>query len=84
MKRIIFGGSFDPIHRGHFLMAKRAKEELNADIVEFVIAPSSRWKKMNASEEHRLNMMKKSPSRYPLGPCFNCRIKEEVKNKLHF
>ena len=56
MKRIIFGGSFDPIHFGHLKMAERAKDFVNADIVEFVIAPTSRWKKYYAASNHRLEM----------------------------
>ena len=84
MKRIIFGGSFDPIHRGHFLMAKRAKEELNADIVEFVIAPSSRWKKMNASEEHRLNMMKKALHGIPWAHVSTVELKKKSKTNYTF
>lgn len=84
MKRIIFGGSFDPIHRGHFLMAKRAKEELNADIVEFVIAQSSRWKKMNANEEHRLNMMKKALHDIPWAHISTVELKKKSKTNYTF
>lgn len=58
MKRILLGGSFDPIHDGHFTMAKVAREQLNADIVEFVLAPRSRWKEGAIDVEDRLNMLK--------------------------
>lgn len=58
MKRILLGGSFDPIHDGHFVMAKVAKEQLGADIVEFVLAPRSRWKEGAIDVDDRLNMLK--------------------------
>lgn len=58
MKRILLGGSFDPIHDGHFKMAKAALEQLDADVVEFVLAPHSRWKEGAINVEERLAMLK--------------------------
>lgn len=58
MKRILLGGSFDPVHDGHFTMAKVALEQLDADIVEFVLAPRSRWKEGAIDVDDRLNMLK--------------------------
>ncbi len=58
MKRILLGGSFDPIHDGHFMMAKVAREQLKADIVEFVLAPRSRWKEGAIDVEERHEMLK--------------------------
>lgn len=58
MKRILLGGSFDPIHDGHFVMAKVAREQLGADIVEFVLAPRSRWKEGAIDVDDRLMMLK--------------------------
>ena len=45
MQRIgIFGGSFDPVHLGHLLVAQAAREELNLDRLFFVPAAQSPFK----------------------------------------
>jgi nicotinate-nucleotide adenylyltransferase len=45
MQRIgIFGGSFDPVHLGHQLVAQAAREELQLDRVFFVPAAQSPFK----------------------------------------
>lgn len=45
MDRIgIFGGSFDPVHLGHLLVARAASEELSLDRVFFVPASMSPFK----------------------------------------
>ena len=41
-----------------FLMANVAREQLKADIVEFVLAPRSRWKEGAIDVEERLSMLK--------------------------
>jgi nicotinate-nucleotide adenylyltransferase len=45
MERIgIFGGSFDPVHLGHLLVAQAAREELRLDRLFFVPAAQSPFK----------------------------------------
>ncbi|MFT4586949.1 MAG: nicotinate-nucleotide adenylyltransferase [Candidatus Binatia bacterium] len=45
MKRIgLFGGSFDPVHNGHLLMAQAAIEEASLDTIYFILAAQSPFK----------------------------------------
>ncbi len=46
MRIIIFGGSFDPIHKGHLMMAQQALTALQADQVLFVLNNQSRHKEV--------------------------------------
>ena len=59
MQRIgLFGGSFDPVHLGHLLVAQAACEELNLSRLFFVLAAQSPFKPENkptpAAERLRL------------------------------
>jgi nicotinate-nucleotide adenylyltransferase len=59
-KRIgIFGGSFDPVHLGHLLVAHAAREEMQLDRLIFVPALRSPFKQssMPAPEALRLRML---------------------------
>lgn len=60
MKIAIFGGSFNPVHNEHILMAKGIVKELNLDkllIMPTCVAPHKQ-NNVVLSGEHRLNMLK--------------------------
>ena len=56
----LYGGSFDPIHHGHLILARQALEELSLDRVVFVPAAESPFKpnQSSASAKDRLAMVK--------------------------
>jgi nicotinate-nucleotide adenylyltransferase len=47
MKLGLFGGSFDPVHLGHLLVAQAAVEELGLDRLFFILAAQSPFKPEN-------------------------------------
>ena len=59
MNKILFGGSFDPIHLGHLNMAEQASKQLDADVI-FLPSPISVWKDKSVEIEHKINMIKLS------------------------
>lgn len=61
MKRIgIFGGTFDPVHNGHLIMAENVKDQMHLDEVMFIPSRIPPLKNSAAitDGEHRLNMLK--------------------------
>jgi len=71
MKLGIFGGSFDPVHLGHLLVAQAAIEELGLDRLFFIPAAQSPFKPENkpASAAARLQLL-----RLALAGKTNCEI----------
>jgi nicotinate-nucleotide adenylyltransferase len=74
MKLGLFGGSFDPVHLGHLLVAQAAIEELGLDRLFFVPAAQSPFKTENkiAPAEIRLKLL-----RLALAGKTNCEIDEQ-------
>lgn len=61
MKRLgIFGGTFDPVHNGHLIMAENVKDQMHLDEVLFIPSRIPPLKNVdNVSESfHRVNMLK--------------------------
>jgi nicotinate-nucleotide adenylyltransferase len=60
MKIGIYGGTFDPVHHGHLILARQALEEFELDRVVFVPAAESPFKTQNhtAPASHRLAMLR--------------------------
>ena len=56
----LYGGSFDPVHHAHLILARQALEDLKLDRVIFIPAAESPFKPGNttASAEDRLEMIR--------------------------
>src|SRR6187455_1376568 len=56
----IFGGTFDPVHYGHLLLAESAREQCRLDEVRFVPAATPPHKQAQgiSSAEARLDMLR--------------------------
>ena len=74
MKLGIYGGTFDPVHLGHLLVAQAAREELGLDRLFFIPAARSPFKAGNqpAPDAVRLQLL-----RLALAGKTNCEIDEQ-------
>jgi nicotinate-nucleotide adenylyltransferase len=74
MKLGLFGGSFDPVHLGHLLVAQAAVEELGLDKLFFIPAAQSPFKPENkpAPDAIRVQLL-----RLALAGKTNCEIDEQ-------
>jgi nicotinate-nucleotide adenylyltransferase len=74
MKLGLFGGSFDPVHLGHLLVAQAAVEELGLDRLFFIPAAQSPFKPENqpAPAPARLQLL-----RLALAGRTNCEIDDQ-------
>jgi len=57
MRRAIFGGTFDPIHRAHLVVAREAADAFSLDQVLFVPAANPPHKETGTPYEHRYKMV---------------------------
>ncbi|MEO0259043.1 MAG: nicotinate (nicotinamide) nucleotide adenylyltransferase [candidate division WOR-3 bacterium] len=54
----VFGGTFDPIHIGHIILAQDVIEHVQLDKIFFVVNYHPPHKKVYTSFEHRFNMVR--------------------------
>lgn len=57
MRLAIFGGTFDPVHNAHLVIAREALQHFGLDKVLFVPAGNPPHKKASTPYEHRLRMV---------------------------
>jgi nicotinate-nucleotide adenylyltransferase len=74
----LFGGSFDPVHTGHLLLARAAIEELELTRLYFILAAQSPFKTDNqfAPAAARLQML-----RLALAGNVRCEVDEQEINR---
>jgi len=64
----LFGGSFDPIHLGHMILAEAAMEELQLDRIIFIpagVSPFKTGRPPGASADQRLSMVREAIKEEP-------------------
>jgi nicotinate-nucleotide adenylyltransferase len=78
MKIGVLGGTFDPVHLGHIMMAEEARKSLGLSEVLLVPAgqPMTRSNERITSVEHRLRML-----RLAAGPSFTVDTITELRRK---
>lgn len=84
MKRIIFPGSFDPVHNGHLKMAQAAEVALAADEVMFLLSPSTVWKKVDTPYSKRAAMLSLALAHNPKFTFSNIEEKNEGKKNFTY
>jgi nicotinate-nucleotide adenylyltransferase len=57
MRRAIFGGTFDPVHRAHLVVAREAADAFALDQVLFIPAANPPHKEAGTAYEHRYKMV---------------------------
>jgi nicotinate-nucleotide adenylyltransferase len=67
-RRILYGGTFDPIHAAHVAIALAAGNELGADVVSLIPTgePPHKQDGPHASAEDRLSMVRAAVAEHPL------------------
>jgi len=80
----IFGGTFDPIHFGHLVLAEQAYEKLNLDKVIFIPSfyPPHKKSPDIASANHRYNMAKLAVQGNPRFEISDIEIKRRGRSFL--
>ncbi|SMO50942.1 nicotinate-nucleotide adenylyltransferase [Melghirimyces algeriensis] len=74
----IYGGTFDPVHIGHLMMAEQARQKANLDEVWFVPAACPPHKKgAVASAEDRMTMVEKAVLDHPFFRASAIELKRE-------
>ncbi len=56
MNKVLFGGAFDPVHKGHINMAEIASKTFDADVI-FIPAVVSVWKNESTNFDDKVNML---------------------------
>lgn len=92
MKLGIFGGSFDPVHLGHLILAEQCREQANLDRVVFIPAarPPHKTERELTPFHHRVEMLTLAISGQPAfqvdplendrpGPSYTVHTLEELK-----
>ena len=79
MNKIIFNGSFDPIHNGHIEMAYQTSKILNADVI-FVPSKNAIWKESAINKQDKRKMVELAIKPYPNFSIFDYELDADVES----
>ncbi|MBL7106682.1 MAG: nicotinate (nicotinamide) nucleotide adenylyltransferase [Phycisphaerae bacterium] len=79
-KIVLFGGTFDPVHKGHVAVAAEASRKICSEVTVFLPAKRSPLKALmpSASDEDRYEMIRLAISKYPQFRVSDYELKKEV------
>ena len=80
MRTAIFGGTFDPVHSAHLVMARQAAEQFSLDRVLFIPAGNPPHKQADTPYEHRFKMVELACA---VDPRFTASRLEEGREKSY-
>lgn len=82
MSTILFGGSFDPVHRGHLQIADFARQAVGAARVLFIPASKPFHKPgYHTSAENRLNMLEEAVAPLPWADVCLYELQDSLQGK---
>ncbi len=83
MKRAIFGGTFDPIHRAHLVVAREAADAFALDQVLFIPAANPPHKAAGARYEDRFRMVELACAEDPRFVASRLEESQEKSYSIH-
>lgn len=85
MKKIgLIGGTFDPIHNGHIMIAKESYRQLGLDEVWFIPVLNNPFEKnIIATNEQRIEMIKIATAAYPYMKYTDIELKQDPEVKSY-
>lgn len=78
MKIGLYGGSFDPIHNAHLIIAQFIREALNLNKIVFIPSANPPHKEIFAEPELRYQMVQEAVQDNPAFECSDIEIRENV------
>ncbi|MCQ3803856.1 MAG: nicotinate-nucleotide adenylyltransferase [bacterium] len=79
MRRAVLGGTFDPPHLAHLVLAEAAYRQLGVSVVELIPTGNPWWKSSPSpsAAHHRLEMVRRAAAGVPYWTVNDCEVRRE-------